>query len=220
MLRVGLTGELGSGKSTVARMLAARGAIVLSSDEMGRTMMQPGHPVYAAIVESFGPSVLLPDGELNRTELARLAFHSEHPRVEELNAIIHPAVLAEQEHRLAEIAKSQPDAIVVIESALIFSARYASTGEPWRNRFDRIVVVTAPDALKIERFLARVTAGRTLSIAEQSSLRQDAEARLSLQRILPALMKDCITIPNTGDVRALQSAVDAVWAQLVASSPA
>ena len=74
MLRVGLTGDLGSGKSTVARMFAERGAVVLSSDEMGRAMMQPGEAVYTAIAERFGKGVVAPDGSLDRRELARLVF--------------------------------------------------------------------------------------------------------------------------------------------------
>ena len=74
MLRVGLTGDLGSGKSTVAGMLAERGAVIFASDEMARAMMQPGHAVYDAIVAQFGDGVVLPDGSLDRRELARLAF--------------------------------------------------------------------------------------------------------------------------------------------------
>ncbi len=84
MLRVGLTGDLGSGKSTVGAMLAAGGAIVLSSDEMARAMMQPGQSLYNAIVAHFGPTVLAPDKSLNRRALAQLAFDPKHPRVEEL----------------------------------------------------------------------------------------------------------------------------------------
>ncbi len=91
MLRVGLTGELGSGKSTVARMLAERGAVVLSSDEMGRALMQPGQPVYAQIVATFGNEVIAADGSLDRKKLAALAFDAKQPRVEELNALVHPA---------------------------------------------------------------------------------------------------------------------------------
>src|ERR1700761_2076094 len=102
MLRVGLTGELGAGKSTVARMLAERGAHVYSSDEMGRALMQPGQPVYDEIVAQFGPDVVRPEGSLDRGALARMAFDPARPRVEELNAIVHPAVLAVQARLLAE----------------------------------------------------------------------------------------------------------------------
>ena len=101
MLRVGLTGDLGSGKSTVAGMLAARGAVVLSSDEAARAMMQPGEAVYAAIVREFGPEVVAADGTLDRRRLAEIAFDTAAPRVEALNAIVHPAVLAAQTKQVA-----------------------------------------------------------------------------------------------------------------------
>lgn len=212
MLRVGLTGELGSGKSTVARILAAHGAIVLSSDDMARVMMQPGHPVYAAIVSQFGPSVLSPNGELDRPALARLAFNPEHPRVEELNAIIHPAVLAEQERLLACIAESDPNAIVVIESALLFTTKHAGENQPWRNRFDRILLVTAPDDLKIARFLARTNPSPTPE--QEIQLRADAQARLAAQRIPPIFFAGCILIDNTAGPEALERRTEEILHQL------
>src|ERR1700761_1939578 len=112
MLRVGLTGDLGSGKSTVARMLAQRGAIVFSSDEMGRQLMQPGTKVYEDIAARFGQGVVTADGSLSRNELSKLAFAQ--GRVEELNEIVHPAVIAEQQRRIEELAKTQPHAITVV----------------------------------------------------------------------------------------------------------
>ncbi len=95
MLRVGLTGGLGSGKSTVAAMLRELGAQVIEADELGRALMEPGQAVYAEIVRVFGPEVVGPDGRLNRPKLAQLAF--EAGRLQELNAIVHPAVIAEQQ---------------------------------------------------------------------------------------------------------------------------
>lgn len=218
MLRVGLTGELGSGKSTVARLLAARGAIVLSSDEMGRSMMQPGHAVFDAIVDRFGPTVLQPDGQLDRPELARLAFDPAHSRVEELNAIVHPAVIAEQERLLTELARTTPDAIVVIESALIFSTTHAGTDQPWRKRFDRIVVVTAPDELKIERFVQRAPGFAALDAAQQATRRQDAVARLRTQKASFPPSADPLLVPNTGDLHLLETLVDELFKQLQAAS--
>ncbi len=214
MLRVGLTGELGSGKSTVGHLLAQHGATVLSSDEMGRAIMQPGQAVYRAIVDRFGPAVVLPDGQLNRPELARLAFDPTNSRVEELNAIVHPAVLTEQERRIAELAQTQPDALVVVESALIFSTKHAGGEEPWRKRFDRIVLVTAPDERKVERYVQRVAAGRELSPEKQASLRADAEARLAAQRIPAFLAADCLVIENTGSYEDLARRTEEVFREL------
>ncbi len=110
MLRVGLTGGLGSGKSTAAKLFAAHGAHVLQSDAIGRELMQPGQAVYAAIVQHFGPGVVLPDGRLDRAALAQIAFAE--GRVEELNAIVHPggdraAGRAESRHLRARIRRSR-----------------------------------------------------------------------------------------------------------------
>jgi dephospho-CoA kinase len=216
MLRVGLTGELGSGKSTVARMLAARGAIVFSSDEMARAMMQPGESVYAQIVAHFGEGILAADKSIDRHRLASIAFDPAHPRVEELNAIVHPAVLGTQAEQIAEIVRTQPDAVVVVESALIFSTKHAGEN-PWRDRFDRIVVVMAPEPRKVSRFVARASAGRTLSLEERSALEADARHRLAQQQLTPAQHADCIMIRNEGNVSELEKQVDAVWGELKAA---
>ena len=215
MLRVGLTGDLGSGKSTVAGMFAERGAIVLSSDEMGRAMMQPGQPVYAAIVERFGEQVIAGDGSLDRGALARLAFSD--GRVEELNAIVHPAVIAEQARQIKKLARKHPDAIVMVESALLFTTKHGDSGQSgqsWHDRFDRIVLVTAPEEQKIARFVARAAAGRLLTPQERATLEADARARLSMQAANDAHAAECIVIRNDWDLVALLQRVGAVWREL------
>jgi dephospho-CoA kinase len=161
MLRVGLTGSLGSGKSTVAAMLRALGAEVAEADELGRKLMEPGQAVFAQIVRVFGPEVIGSDGRLNRARLAELAFQG--GRVNELNAIVHPAVIAAERRWTDEVFARNPAAVTVLESALIFEverdarARGEQEGvlADWRRRMDRIVVVTAPDELKIARYAAR-----------------------------------------------------------------
>jgi dephospho-CoA kinase len=212
MLRIGLTGDLGSGKSTVARMLAERGAVVFSSDEMGRELMQPGQAVYAEIVRAFGRGVVAADGGLDRGKLAALAFDRVNPRVEELNAIVHPAVIALQAERLEELAKVTPGAIAVVESALIFSTKYAAAGS-WRGRFDRILLVTAPEELKVERFVDRAAAGRLLSADEKAALAADARRRLAVQRN-DEYAGDCLVLHNDGDIEQLEAQVVAVWGEL------
>jgi dephospho-CoA kinase len=213
MLRVGLTGELGSGKSTVARMLAERGAVVLSSDEMGRAMMQPGQPVYAQIVERFGSGIVQQNGSIDRKALGRIAFDPRHTRIEELNAIIHPAVIAAQARQIATIARAQPEAIVVVESALIFSTKYAPGGS-WSERFDCIVLVTAPEEMKLARFLDRVANGRRLSSGERLAIQTDARQRLVQQRIGERDTSGCLVLHNDGSLAALEQQVDALWQRL------
>src|SRR3984957_15711700 len=148
MLRVGLTGGLGSGKSTVADDLRELGAEVVEADALGRALMEPGQPVYAEIVRVFGREVVGRDGRLNRALLADLAFRGS--RLQDLNAIVHPATIAAQRSWMADVFKHDPAAIAVVESALIFEVERdaRSRGETesvladWRRRFDRVVVVT------------------------------------------------------------------------------
>src|ERR1700733_960231 len=120
MLRVGLTGSLGSGKTTIAAIFREHGIHILEADAIARSMMQPGEPVFRSIVEHFGPDVLRPEGSLDRPRLAALAFGD--GRLNELNQIVHPPIVAEQERQTTAIFARDPRAIVVVESALIFEA--------------------------------------------------------------------------------------------------
>src|SRR5215470_2190004 len=113
MLRVGLTGGLGSGKSTIAQMFAAHGVHVISADEVGRRLMQPGESVYQQIVGHFGPEVVRNDKTLDRQKLADMAFRQ--GRLDELNQIVHPPVIAAQEAWANEVFARDPDAIAMVE---------------------------------------------------------------------------------------------------------
>jgi len=221
MLRVGLTGGLGSGKSTVAAMLRALGAEVIEADELGRTLMEPGQPVYAEIVRKFGPETVGQDGRLNRARLAELAF--QHGRVNELNAIVHPAVIAAQRRWMDEVFARNPGAVAVLESALIFEAERdaRARGEvesvlaDWRRRIDRVVVVTAPDEVKIARYVARVSP--TGSSVE--SVEADARRRLAHQ--IPDAAKTAradYIIENDRDIESLHGQVAELWQHLKAES--
>ena len=221
MLRVGLTGSLGSGKSTVAAMLRTLGAEIIEADALGRELMEPGQPVYAEIVRVFGPQVLAADGSLDRSRLAQLAFAG--GRLQQLNAIIHPAVIDAQRGRMDEIFARDPLAVAVIETALLFEAvRDARTrGENetiisnWRRRIDRIIVVTAPDEIKIARYAARIAeAGPARDAAE-------ADARLRLSHQIPDTEKAAqadYVLDNSGDLASLRVQVQALWPRLQAES--
>ncbi len=214
MLRVGLTGGLGSGKTTVASMFVALGVHLIEADSVGRGMMHPGQAVYAEIVRHFGERVVLEDGSLNRRELAELAFH--HGRLEELNRIVHPPVVAAQEEWIRRVFAKDAKAIAMVESALIFEADRGGTVPGWRQRFDRIVVVTAPDEVKIERYVDRMLAG---GATDANALREDARARLATQ--MPDSEKTRLAdevIDNSGTLDETRRAVGEVFGRLHAAA--
>lgn len=223
MLRVGLTGGLGSGKSTVAGFFAEFGATVISADEIGRRLMRPGQAVYESVVRTFGAEVVLPDGALDRAALARLAFQGGQGEV--LNRIVHPPVVAEQARLAEEAFARDPDAVVVVESALIFEADRSGTAPGWRARFNRLVLVTAPEHLKVERFVARVLAAGPPDEppaemeARRVMLERDARARLAAQ--IPdrekARMCDYV-IENSGSIEQVRETVRDIYYRLEAES--
>jgi len=202
MLRVGLTGGLGSGKTTAARRFAELGAKVISADEVGRALMQPGERVFADIVAKFGRGVVAADGKLDRAALAKIAFGAPS-RIEELNAIVHPATIARQEEMIAEIAANDPDAIVIVESALVFETKHGGE-EGWRRRFDRIILVRAPEEQRIARFMART------SNSEEEARRRMAQ---QIDDDWKAARSDYL-LANNGTVDDLRAQVDALWPKL------
>jgi dephospho-CoA kinase len=208
MLRVGLTGGLGSGKSTVAALFAAHGAQVLQSDAIGRELMEPGQDGYAKIVAHFGKDVVLSDGRLDRSALARIAFAED--RAEELNAIIHPAVISRQRDLIEDIARRNPAAVVMVESALIFETAHG--GAEWQQRFDRMILVTAPEEAKIARFVRRCAGDDKLTEAQQAEF--EAEAIRRLDRQMPDEQKMALcdyVLTNDGAVTELEWQVDQLW---------
>lgn len=221
MLRVGLTGGLGSGKSTVARMLAALGAHVLEADEQGRSLMQPGQPVYAEIVRVFGAQVVAADGALDRRKLSEIAFAG--GRLHELNAIVHPAVIEAQRQWTRELFAHDPAAIAVIVSALIFEVERDARARgdrdnllaDWRRRMDRVVVVTAPESVRIARYVARLN----LPPQARAAAEDDARARMAHQ--IPDELKAAradFVLENAGDEPALAAQVRQLWSRLQAES--
>ncbi len=225
MLRVGLTGGLGSGKSTIGGMFAELGAHVIDADEVGRRLMQPGQAVFDQIVEHFGRQILRVDGSLDRRALAELAF-GDGPdcelKLEALNGIVHPATIAAQEEWMRGVFTAHPGAVAIVESALVFEASGelsekagTSASVPgWRRRFDRIILVTAPDDLKIHRFVDR---SRASSGADPALLADDARRRLAAQ--IPDTKKIPLSdwvIDNSGDVDTTNAEVARIYLQLKA----
>lgn len=216
MLRVGLTGGLGSGKTTVAAIFREQGLHVLEADAIARAMMQPGHEVFRQIVAQFGPGVVRADGSLDRARLAKLAFGE--GRLDELNRIVHPPVIAEQERQTKEIFARQPQAVVVVESAVAFEAQKWGTVPGWRERFDRMVLVTAPDEVKIQRFMARV-------VPPDATAEQRAAAERDARQRLEAQLPDAEKIPqsdyvidNSGAIESTRRRAEEIAAELRTNS--
>ncbi|WP_394686206.1 dephospho-CoA kinase [uncultured Microbacterium sp.] len=158
---IALTGGIASGKSTVARMLADRGAVVVDADAIVREVQAPGSAVLAAIVREFG-DVLQADGALDRAALGSLVFG--HPeRLAALNALVHPAVRAESERRFAEAFSLDPAAVVVYDVPLLAEAR---GGDAW----DLVVVAHAPEEVRVRRL-----------VETRGSSEEDAWARIGSQ---------------------------------------
>ena len=216
LLRVGLTGGLGSGKSTAASLFAALGAHILSADEIARALMKPGQTVYDQIVATFGPSVVLPDGRLHRPILAHIAFTLN--RAAELNAIIHPATIARQTELADEIAAAHPNAVVIVESALIFETKFGGE-DGWRKRFDKLILVTAPEELRIARFIARTIPTGVVNDEMRAILEADAHRRIAQQ--IPDDQKASLcdyVLTNNGPLTELEWQVDQLWPLLLAAA--
>jgi dephospho-CoA kinase len=212
MLRVGLTGGLGSGKSTVAGIFAELGAAVISADQLGRQLMQPGEPVYAAIVEAFGQGVVRGDGSLDRKALAELAF--QHNQADRLNHIVHPAVIAAEEEWMREIFATDAQRVAMVESALIFEAEKWGTAPGWVQRFDKIILVVVPDEVKIARFVARMMANDGPD-GRREALVQDARARMAMQIPDQEKAGRCeYVIDNSGSIEETRKRVEAIYQEL------
>jgi dephospho-CoA kinase len=197
MLRVGLTGGIGSGKSAVSERLAALGSVVLDGDKAARAVVEPGTPGLAKIAETFGPEMLRADGSLDRAKLAGIVF-SDEPARAKLNAITHPLI---HEHiRAAENAAVRaggPDTIIVHDIPLLAEGQRSAD-------FDLVIVVDVPPEVQIARLAARGLP------EDQARARMAAQATRE-QRLAIA----DIVIDNSGTLDELDLRVGEVWAELV-----
>lgn len=216
MLRVGLTGGLASGKSTVASLFARQGVHILNADQIGRELMQPGQPVYDAILARFdgypdSPMLTLADGQLDRSALARYVLST--GKLNELSRIVHPPVVAEQERRMQLIFREQPDAIVMVESALIFEADRGKTAPGFSHRFDKLILVTAPQEVRLARYTTRDR--KVLFSEELAALQEDGRKRMAMQMTDEEKAPLCdFVIENSGSIEHLQSEVETIMVEL------
>lgn len=194
--RVALTGGIASGKTTVANLFAAHGIPLVDSDLIAREVVEPGQPALAAVAGAFGPDVLGPDGRLDRRQLRDIIFSDPTARAR-LEAILHPAIRAEMERQSAAAAEAGPYQVLVIPLL-------AEGG--LRDRADRVLVVDVPEALQVERLMARDTVSREQA---QASLQAQASRAARL-----AIADDVVT--NTGRIEDLREQVARLHERYVA----
>ncbi|WP_367135929.1 MULTISPECIES: dephospho-CoA kinase [Streptomyces] len=193
MLRVGLTGGIGAGKSEVSRLLASYGAVIVDSDRIAREVVEPGTPGLAAVVAEFGDAVLTPEGALDRPRLGAVVF-ADPDRLAALNAIVHPLVRA----RSAELeAAAAPDAVVVHDVPLLAENGLAPL-------YDLVVVVDAGTGTRLDR-LVRLRGMTPDEARARMAAQATREARLAVADIV---------IDNDGPVEALEQQVAEVWEDL------
>ena len=195
MLNVALTGNVASGKSSVARLFQRWGATVLDADAIVRELQRPGTPVFQTITRRFGADVVAPDGSLDRARLGRRVFADARER-QALEAIVHPAVAAERERRM-QGARRRGDAIVVSDIPLLFEVM-----DP--GAFDAVVLVDAPAAVRLDRLMARNGLDRDAASA-MIAAQQPADAKRA---------RSSHVIDNDGDLDRLERRAGAVWHDL------
>lgn len=198
MICIGLTGGIGSGKSTVSRLLARRGAIIVDADAIVHELQAPGAPMLDTLAERFGREIIRDDGSLDRAKLASIAF-VDKDAVTALNDIVHPAVRAEMAARV--LAHAGTNEIVVLDVPLVSGKRPEGTGA--------LVVVDTPVETAIERL-----------VAQRGMTEADARARLANQpsREDRLAMADRV-VDNSGDLASLEQQVDDVWAWMHTVAP-
>ncbi|WP_432143223.1 dephospho-CoA kinase [Streptomyces sp. bgisy084] len=193
MVKVGLTGGIGAGKSEVSRLLASYGAVIVDADKIAREVVEPGTPGLAAVVEEFGADILAPDGTLDRPKLGSIVF-SDPGKLKALNAIVHPLVGA----RSAELeASAGPDAVVVHDVPLLTENGLAPL-------YDLVVVVDAAPQTQLDRLVRR------RGMAEDEAKSRMAAQATREQRLAVA----DLVIDNDGPLEALEPQVRAVWERL------
>lgn len=199
MIRVGLTGGIACGKSAVAKMFSDLGAYVVQSDQIAHELYRQGEPVYAEVVKRFGNSIVKPNGEIDRAKLGAIAFGEN--RVEELNQIVHPAVIQHQSRWIFDVASKEPDAIAMIEAALIFEAGT-------NTRFEKMIVVTCTPEQKVTRFAQRTG-------MDEASARAEVERRSKAQWPDEEKVRRAdYLIDNSGPLKETEAQVKTIFTEL------
>ncbi len=175
MLRVGVTGGIGCGKSTVARILRGCGCLVLDADALAHDLIQPGNPAYDEVLKEFGPSICDPDGRVNRANLAAIVF-ADGAKLARLNQMVHPRVIEAHNRQLAEWERSHPHSIAVLEAALLIEAGI-------HHQLDRVAVVWCGEAQQLARLQARGMSERDARKRIAAQLPDQEKRRLATDEI-------------------------------------
>lgn len=205
MLKVGLTGGIASGKSVVGEMFVALGAHLIQADAIAHQLMQPGEAVYQEVVHHFGSGILNPDGTVNRARLAEAAFgaspENKSSRIEELNQIVHPAVIKRQDEWMDEVGRKDLQTIAMVEAALILEAGAT-------KRFDKLVVVTCHPEQRIRRWAARV------GVDEETACREVGRRMAAQLPDEDKIRAAQYVIDNSGSLDETRKQVTKVYAEL------
>jgi len=200
VLRIGLTGGVACGKSTIAAMMVKRGAHYLQADALAHQLYAPGAVTYDEVVRHFGPEILNQDGTINRTKLANVVFPD---RIDELNAVVHPEVVKRQNSWMSEVERQDPHGIAVVEAALLIEAGAYKD-------FDKVIVVTCDVQRKVEHFARR--ANVPLESARFEVARRSAAQFTDKEK---ASYADYV-IENSGSIEETERQVDKIWKELQA----
>jgi dephospho-CoA kinase len=203
---IGLTGGIGSGKSTVARMLRELGATLIDADAIVHELQAKGQPMVAELAEAFGPAILTADGALDRKALGAIVFQDEAAR-QRLNAIVHPPVGAEFARRLAAAIAANAE-LVVLDIPLLFEGRESGRGSAAARSAETTVVVWVPEAVQIERQIARDHCSR-------DEARQRVRAQLPLDR--KRELADHV-IDNSGSLAETERQVRTLYRKLISAA--
>ena len=202
MYLIALTGGIASGKSLVSARLRELGAVVVDADVLAREVVEPGTPGLAAIVDAFGPGILTQDGRLDRPALGAIVF-ADPNALQRLNAITHPAVWSRARELFAETAKADPNSVVVYDVPLLVEG---AAGRPMS--FDLVVVVEAPEDVRVERMVEHRGMSRADALARVRSQATDAARRAAAD----------VVIDNSGSREHAYEQVGALWSRAVASA--
>lgn len=196
MMNIGLTGGIATGKSTVAKLLTDKGALLIDLDRIAREVVAPGQPALDQIARHFGQAVVQPDGTLDRKRLGQIVF-SDPDKRKQLEAITHPAIRATMRERMRENARLYPDRLTIVDVPLLYESGLAS-------EFDRVVVVYVPREEQLKRLMARDKLPQ-----EEAMKRLNAQMDIEEKRALADYVID-----NGGSLDATAQQADRLWREL------